>query len=63
MGDGDDIVIRIMEALTDERILRLLRKALYPQDLFDKLDQMSARIDDMMTQLTIKDNKIGEEES
>ena len=60
MGDGDDIVIRIMEALTDERILRLLRKALYPQDLFDKLDQMSARIDDMMTQLTIKDNKIDE---
>ena len=38
MGDGDDIVIRIMEALTDERILRLLRKALYPQDLFDKLE-------------------------
>ena len=28
-GEGDDIVIRIMEALTDERVLNILKKALY----------------------------------
>ena len=39
MGEAEQgIVLRVMEALTDDRILSLLTKALYPQPLDDKLE-------------------------
>ena len=49
MGEAyeEGIVIRVMEAITDERILTLLKKALYPQPLDDKL-----RMNDIIEALT-----------
>ncbi len=39
MGEAEQgIILRVMEALTDDRILSLLTKALYPQPLDDKLE-------------------------
>ena len=57
-GDGDDIVIRVMEAVADERLILLLQKALYPQALIDQFAVMNNRIDALTTQLTAKDSKI-----
>ena len=31
MEEGDDIVLKIIEALTNEHVLSALKKALYPQ--------------------------------
>ncbi len=43
MGEAyeEGIVMRVMEAITDESILTLLKKALYPQPLDDKLQRMN----------------------
>ena len=42
MGEAEKgIVLRLMEALTDDRILSLLKKALYPQPLDDKIERMN----------------------
>ena len=57
-GDGDNIVIRVMEAVADERVILLLQKALYPQALIDQFTVMNNRIDALTTQLTAKDSKI-----
>ena len=57
-GEGDDIVIRIMEALTDERIRNILKKALYPQPLCDKIDEMNAKIVNLTEHFTQRDSKI-----
>ena len=58
MGDDDDIVIRVMEAVADERVIKLLQKALYPKPLMDKFTEMNTRIDGLTAQLTAKDNDI-----
>ena len=58
MGDGDDIVLRVMEAVADERVIKLLQKALYPKPLMDKFTEMNTRIDGLTAQLTAKDNDI-----
>ena len=58
MGDGDDIVIRVMEAVADERVIKLLQKELYPKPLMDKFTEMNTRIDGLTAQLTAKDNDI-----
>ena len=54
-GEGEDIILTVMEALTDERVLKLLRKALYPQPVLDKLDEMNTRIENLTAQLLTKD--------
>ena len=59
-GEGEDIILTVMEALTDERVLKLLRKALYPQPLLDKLDAMNTRIEKLTAQLLTKDTVIAE---
>ena len=59
-GEGDDIVIRIMEALTDERILNILKKGLYPQPLCNKIDEMNAKMANLTEQVTQRDFKINE---
>ena len=53
MGEGDDIVLRVMEL-----VIQLLQKALYPQLLLDKFAEMNMRIYGLMAQLTAKDTKI-----
>ena len=56
MGEGDDIVLRVMEAVADERVIQLLQKAPYPQMLLDNFAEMNTRIDCLTAQLTAKDN-------
>ena len=58
MGDGDDSVIRAMEAVADECVIQLLQKALYPQPLLDKFAEMVTRVDGLTAQLTAKDEKV-----
>ena len=59
-GEGDETVIRIMEALTDERILNILKKALYPQPLCDKIHEMNAKMVNLTEQVTQRDSKIND---
>ena len=40
VGEAEGIVLSVMEALTDERILSLLKKALYTQPLDDKIERI-----------------------
>ena len=58
MGDGDDSVIRAMEAVADECVIQLLQKAFYPQPLLDKFAEMNTRVDGLTAQLTAKDEKV-----
>ena len=47
--------MRVMEALTDERIAKLLRKMLHPRELIDRMDAMGRSIDNLTTQLASKE--------
>ena len=47
-----------MEALTDHRVMKLLKKALYRQPLIEKIDLMSANIDALTKQINDKDTRI-----
>ena len=60
MEEGDDIVLNIIEALTNEHVLSALKKALYPQQLSDKLDEMNAKMAKLTEQVSLKDAKINE---
>ena len=51
----EGIVLRVMEALTDDRILSLLTKALYPQKLDDKLERMNDTLDALTKTISEKD--------
>ena len=42
IGEAEDgTILHVMEALTDDRVLKLLTKALYRQPLIEKIDLMS----------------------
>ena len=56
----DGIILHVMEALTDDRVLKLLKKALYPQPLIEKMYLMSASIDALTKQISEKDTRIRE---
>ena len=53
-----DIVDRVMEMLSDKRILKKLREHLFPKEIVDKLDILSTKIERMAAQLIEKDNVI-----
>ena len=57
-GEDEEIVMRVMEALTDERIAKLLRKMLHPRELIDRMDAMGRSIDNLTTQLASKEETI-----
>ena len=50
--------MRVMEALTDERIAKLLCKMLHPRELIDRMDAMGRSIDNLTTQLASKEETI-----
>ena len=54
------ILLTAMEAQADKRVLKLLRKALYPQPLLDKLNEISTGIENLTAQLLTKDTVIAE---
>ena len=58
VGEADGIVLRVMEALTDERILSLLKKALYPQPLDDKIERMNTTIETLTKTIRERDARI-----
>ena len=58
-GEAEEgIVLRVMEALTDDRIISLLKKALYPQPLEDKLERMNDTLDALTKIISEKDARI-----
>ena len=57
-GEDEEIVMRVMEALTDERIAKSLRKMLHPRELIDRMDAMGRSIDNLTTQLASKEETI-----
>ena len=58
VGDTEVMVMRFVELLKDEGVLKTLRSALYPQALSDKLDKLTRTIADLTSQLEIKEKKI-----
>ena len=58
VGEADGIVLRVIEALTDERILSLLKKALYPQPLDDKIERMNTTIESFTKTIRERDARI-----
>ena len=58
VGEAEGIVLRVMEALTDERILSLLKKALYPQPLDDKIERMNTTIESFTKTIRERDARI-----
>ena len=59
MGEAEEGIVRgVMEALTDDRILTLLKKALYPQPLDDKLQRMNDIIESLTKTISERDARI-----
>ena len=62
-GEAEDIVLRVMEALTDERIAKQLRKMLLPQALMEKINEMDRNINTITARLEAKNTTIAELET
>ena len=58
VGDTEVMVMKFVELLKDEGVLKTLRSALYPQALSDKLDKLTRTIADLTSQLETKENKL-----
>ena len=56
MRYGDDIAIRVMEAVADEHVTQQLQKVLYPQPLMYKFTEINTPIDGLTKQLTSKES-------
>ena len=54
VGDTEVMVLRFVELLKDEGVLKTLRSALYPQALSDKLDKLTETIAGLTSQLEHK---------
>ena len=52
------MVMKFIELLNDEDVLRKLKSALYPQALADKLDQLTQTITGLTSQLGSKEKRI-----
>ena len=57
-GDDDALAVRLRELLNDDRVLRKLKTALYPQPLADKLDRQSSLIEQLIEQLKASEAKV-----
>ena len=57
--DADaELAMRMVELLKDGRVVQELKKQLYPKELCDKLDVLTAQMDNMTRQLAAKDERI-----
>ena len=57
--EGDtELVMRMIELMSDGRVLKELKKQLYPTELYDKLDTLTSKLESITTQLTAKDDTI-----
>ena len=57
-GDDDALAVRLIELLNDDRVLRKLKTALYPQPLSDKIDRQNTLINQLLDQLKSSETKI-----
>ena len=57
VGDTDVMVMRFVELLKDEGVLKTLRSALYQQALSEKLDKLTRTIADLTSQLETEEKK------
>ena len=60
MYDTDTILLKMTELLCDEQILKKMKTTLFPQELSDKLDHLSAQVEVLTKQLATKEQRITE---
>ena len=60
MCDTDTILRKMTELLCDEQILKKMKTTLFPQELSDKLDHLSAQVEVLTKQLATKEQRITE---
>ena len=53
-----ELVMRMIELVSDSRVLQGLKKQIYPTELYDKLDTLTSKLESITTQLTAKDDTI-----
>ena len=64
--DGDEsysvntIILKMTELLNDESIFKNLKKALFPQILSDKIDNLTAQVHQLMDRVAKKEARICE---
>lgn len=56
--DYGALALHFMELINDDQVVDKLRKALFPHDLSEKIEQLTQRLDVMAQQLSIKDETI-----
>ena len=60
MYDTDTILLKMTELLCDEQILKKMKTTLFPHELSDKLDHLSAQVELLTKQLATKEQRITE---
>ena len=60
MYDTDTVLLKMTELFCDEQILKKMKTTLFPQDLSDKLDHLSAQVEVLTKQLATKEQRISE---
>ena len=60
MYDTDTILLKMTELLCDEQILKKMKTTLFPLELSDKLDHLSAQVEVLTKQLATKEQRITE---
>ena len=58
VGNTEVMVMKFIELLNDEEVLRKLKSALYPQALSDKLDKLTQTLAGLTSQLESKEKRI-----
>lgn len=56
--DVDVLKVAFAEILSDHDVLKALKKSLYPQELSDKLDLLTAKIEQLYKETEQKENRI-----
>ena len=58
--EDDELAVRLVALFNDDQVLLKMKKTLYPQDIVDKLDALSKKVESLGKQLKCKDEKIDE---
>ena len=57
-GEAEDIVLRVMEAMTDEQIAKQLRKMLLSQALMENINDMDRKMNTMTERIELKTHRL-----
>ena len=58
--EDDELAVRLVALFNDDQVPLKMKKTLYPQDIVDKLDALSKKVESLGKQLKCKDEKIDE---